>query len=100
MKWLLIALCFVIVSCSHSIHQVHMSDFDPHGSIQDNIIEASSEQFVVMGFAFDTDYVNQAYGQMQAQCDGNIKGITTQYSTSHGFFSWTNKILMKGVCIE
>lgn len=64
------------------------------------VIQAGSKQFVILGFAFDTNYVDQAYRKLMHNCpQGQITGITSQFSTSHGFFSWTNKILMKGLCL-
>lgn len=64
-------------------------------------IEAKSEQFVVFWFADNTNYVNQAYRQLSQQCpEGTITGISTQYYTSHGFFSWTNHVVMQGLCFN
>jgi hypothetical protein len=87
---------------THSVHQVHVSDFSPQKPFESGkIVKATAEQFVIMGFASDTNHVNQALASLQSKCpDGQIQGITTQHSTSHGFFSWTNKILMQGLCIE
>jgi len=65
------------------------------------MVKATAEQFVVMGFVYDTNYVDTARKKLIAQCpDGNISGISTQYSTSLGFFSWTSKILMQGLCTK
>ncbi len=103
-SWLAkIALLSILASgCTHSIHQVHVSDFAPHEPFEGGkIVKAAGEQFVVMGFAFDTNHADKAYASLQAKCpNGEIQGITTQHSTSHGFFSWTNKILMQGLCID
>ncbi len=87
-------------ACTYSIHQVHVSDFQLYTPFEEGrIIKASSEQFVVLGFAYDTNYVDRAYRKLLAKCPKNsITGITTQYSSSHGFFSWNNKILMQGLC--
>ncbi len=99
---ILILSSLFLFSCSHSIHLVHVSDFSPYQSKKaDRPITAESEQFSIMGFNSDTKYVDDAYAQLMSKCkDGIIEGITTQYSTSHGFFSWTNKILMQGSCIR
>ncbi len=88
--------------CAHSIHQVHTSDFMPSAQITSGrMLKATSEQFTILGFVGDTNYVEQAYESLMNQCtDGVITGITTQYSTSFGFFSWTNKILMQGLCVQ
>ena len=92
-------LSLVMSSCVHSIHQVHTSDFTiPEDSSLNRslskemgtIIKAKEEQFVVLGLTKQTNYINQAYDQLLKQCDGPITGITTQLSSSLGFFSWTN----------
>lgn len=96
-------LCFTsLVACSHSIHLVHVSDFDPRVKKgMGKVVEARSEQVNFMGFKFDTDYVEEARYALIARCSrGRLEGVTTQFSTSHGFFHWRNKILMRGVCIQ
>ncbi len=89
-------------SCTHSIHQLHFGDVDiKHARKikQGKKVAATSEQFVVMGFADNTKYVDNALNQLKAKCkNGSIQGITTEYSTSHGFFSWTNRIHLQGTC--
>jgi hypothetical protein len=99
----LFLLCGILAACSHSVHLVHVSDFSPSFKKyeQGELIKAHSEQFVVMGFVTQTDYVDQAYNDLQSHCPkGTIQGITTQYMTDHGFFSWTNNIDMQGLCIR
>jgi hypothetical protein len=98
----ILPLLLFSLGCAHSIHEVHVSDFNPPAKVQNgDIVKASTEQFVVLGFVTETDYVDQAKAQLLAACPrGQITGITTQYSTSLGFFSWTNKILMQGLCLE
>lgn len=94
-----------LINCAHSVHQVHVSDFKNENSYyaleQGQMIKAQSEQFVIMGFVQETDYVNQAKNRLINQCpQGQIIGISTQFLTSLGFFSWTNKILMQGLCVK
>lgn len=86
--------------CAHSVHEYHVGDSDYSFSKvpESKKIEVMTEQFVILGFVTQTDYVNQAYDQLKAQCPGVITGIQTRYSTSLGFFSWTNKIKMVGYC--
>lgn len=85
--------------CVHSVHQHHVGDFSPYSS-QGKKIEAYAEQFVVLGFVGQTDYVDKAYDDFQRQCkNSEIVGVSTQYWTSLGFFSYTNKILMQGRCL-
>lgn len=99
-KLILIFALLGLSACAHSIHQAHTSDFMP-GSIESGrMVKGYGEQFVVMGFASETNYVNQAFKQLTDSCpNGYIASVTTQYSTSLGFFSWTNKILMQGLCM-
>lgn len=98
---LLLCVVLMLTGCMHSVHHVHVSDFDPYGpAASGKFIEAKTEQFVVMGFVTESNYVDKAHRDLQAKCkNGRIQGITTQYSTSLGFFSWKNKILMQGLCL-
>lgn len=100
--WILIVLSIATSGCMHSIHHVHVSDFDPYaGQGSGKMVKAKTEQFVILGFTSDSKYVDQAYMDLQQKCKrGRLQGITTQYSTSLGFFSWTNKILMQGLCVS
>lgn len=98
----LLASFLLLSGCAYSIHDVYISDFNNYQKLeQGEIVKATSEQFVVMGFVYDTNYVDQARHKLIAQCpQGEISGISTQFSTSLGFFSWTNKILMQGLCTK
>jgi len=102
MKNILLVLTMVLAGCTHSIHVSHMSDVAPQTpsakELNKFIVESLAEQTVFMGFAFDTDYVNEAYQRLLKKCPGAIAAVNTQYSTSHGFLHWTNKIRMKAVC--
>ncbi len=98
-----ISILFILMAgCAHSIHQVHVSDFTPGTPIESGeMIKASSEQFVILGFTQETRYVDQAYQKLIQACPGGaVTGITTQLSTSLGFLSWTNKVLMQGLCVQ
>lgn len=92
----------VLSGCAHSVHEVHTSDFTGAGPIHSGrVVSAQTSQFVILGFKSETDYVNEAYMKLMSTCpDGTITGITTQYSTSLGLLSWTNKILMQGLCLK
>jgi hypothetical protein len=101
---LFILIIFVLfgVSCTHSVHLVHVGDFRPYQKITaGKTIEATAEQWVFLGFTLETDYVNIARADLMKQCtDGVIQGPVTRLSTSHGFFSWTNKLHMQGLCVK
>jgi hypothetical protein len=100
--FLLSASLLFLAGCAHSIHQVYVSELQPYAKIENgDIVKSQTEQFVVMGFVFDTNYVDQAKSQLISQCpNGAVTGITTQYMTSLSFFSWTHKILMQGICLK
>lgn len=95
----------VLPGCTYSIHNVHISDMSPAGlaavSGEGRPVKAETKQFVIMSFVTQTDYVDEAYKKIQGACpNGEIRGLSTQHSTAHGFFSWTNKILIQGYCFD
>jgi hypothetical protein len=100
-KFFVITL-FLLVSCSHSVHLVHVSDFTPHAKLTSGkIIKAEATQKVILGFVTDVNYVDVARTNLISQCsNGDIQGITTRYSTSHSFLSWDNKIFMQALCVK
>ncbi len=97
----LLSSLLALGGCTSSIHMVNTAGFDQPLSINTEslYVEAATEQKVIMGFAFDTNYVDEARQSLMAQCDGDLVAVSTQYSTDHNFLHWTNKILMKGICI-
>lgn len=102
LKFIFALAILMIMGCTYSVHQVPLSDFKPYISASSGrAIEARGQQFVVMGFANETNYVDYAYQQLQKQCiDGTVTGIATKSYTAHGFFSWTNHIHLQGLCIQ
>lgn len=92
----------ILAGCAHSVHMVHTSDFVPYAKIeQGDVVKGHADQFVVLGFTGNTDYVDEAYRQLMQACpEGTITGITSQISTDLGFFSWTNHALMQGLCVK
>ena len=90
------------MGCTHALHQYHAGDLEPFDAKSDfQRVWAESEQFVFMGFVTETNYADEAFAQLQSKCpSGKITGIHTRYSTSHGFFSWTNRIRMTGFCVK
>jgi hypothetical protein len=99
---LLIAVASLVATgCTYSIHQVQVSDFQPYAPLErGDVVKGYGEQFVILGFTRETNYVDAAYKNIMNACpNGSLSGITTQISTAHGFFSWTNKALMQGLCL-
>lgn len=94
----LAAIIAVTTGCVESLHDVYVSNFAP---TEGKLVEVRSEQWTFMGFVDDTAYVDEAHASLIAKCpDGRLENITTQYSTDLGFFSWTNRVLMKGYCTQ
>lgn len=81
---------------------VNVGDFKPFQKrTSGKKIEAMAEQWVFLGFTLETDYVNIARKDLMDQCvNGSIQGPVTRISTSHGFFSWTNKAYIQALCIK
>jgi hypothetical protein len=92
----------LLSSCAYSVHEVYVSDFGAYPTLeQGEMVKITSQQDTIMGFVTQTEYVEEARTKLIAQCPGGeVTGISTQYSTSLGFFSWTNKILMQGLCVK
>ena len=85
--------------CAYSVHQYHVSDSEGSLDSQPKAVQAQGEQSVFMGFAGDVDYVEEAYAGLLKSCpNGAIDNIHTRFSTSLGFFSWTNRIVIRGEC--
>ena len=100
---MLISLVVILTvgGCAHSVHLIHASDFEgvvPYEKAEQIVVETS--QNVILGFAFDSDYVEQAYEKLLARCSGKITGLTTKYSTALSFLSWNNRLRIEGSCIR
>lgn len=105
MRWsVLAALALGLGSsaCSYSIHQVHATDLlteVPRG--RSRVISAEATQDVFLYLTTSTDYVDQAYNRLLNQCPGGeIVGIQGRHSTAHSFLSYTNKMVLRGYCVE
>ena len=99
----LVFLVLAITGCTHSLHISHVGDFSPtyKEAKAGKLIKSHAEQFTILGFVTQTDYVDSAYASLVRQCQsGNVQGVVTQYQTSHGFFSWTHSIDMQGLCVQ
>jgi hypothetical protein len=100
------ALCLFLViylsSCTHSVHQYQVGDqvLPSAGETKEaKRVRASASQFTILGFVTNTDYINHAWNKLQSLCpEGTLSGINTRYSTSHGFFYWTNEVKMTAYC--
>lgn len=87
--------------CTYAVHLSEVDQIDPviH-SKNATRIKSEAEQFVVLGFVTQTDYVNEAYEGLMKKCpSGQITGVNTRSSTAHGFLSWHNRIKMMAWCL-
>lgn len=93
-------LAATLSGCTHSVHINHTSDYRLNKPLAEyRVVEAKADQRVIMGMVTQTDYVNEAYAALEETCpDGQVTGIQTRYSTSHGFLSWRNVVTMRGYC--
>ncbi len=100
--FLFATLLLACAGCTYALHEVHEGDLTRIPTGRDfKRIKSEGEQKVFLGFVQQTDFVNQAYRDLQKQCEGHeVEGIQTRYSTAHGFLSWTNKVVMQGYCVD
>ncbi len=91
----------LLQSCAFSVHNVHVSGFDPYSpKSEGKLVTASAERFSVLGFSDDTSYIDQAYAQLKSRCDdADLVGVSTEIQTALGFFSWTDRVYMRGTCM-
>lgn len=101
MKPIVPLVAISLASCAYSVHQVHVSDFEPHRSPKEGtVIHAHAEQKVLVGLVNNLFYVDRALGDLMSKCPGGIiSGITTEYMTKLGFLHWTNHIYLTGQCL-
>jgi hypothetical protein len=92
-------LLILLSGCAHSVHEYEVSDFEFQVGEKVTEVKSDGEQQVIMGFAFDTNYVESALNKLKKKCPNQkISGINARYSTSLGFYSWVNKVHLKGFC--
>ena len=98
----ILLLSLLGMGCTYSVHDVHFSGFSPGVSLtMGRPVEAKADQFVFLGITAETNYVDEAQRNLMAMCPrGSLQGITSRLSTSHGFLSWTNKLVLSARCIE
>ncbi len=102
MRPLFFAALVALSGCGVAIHQVQPGGFSPYVNLKDHsVVQASAEQHVIFGFNDDTDYVDLCWDGLKRKCPrGNLTGVTVETSTKLGFFNWTNRVVMRGICAE
>ncbi len=90
----------VLSGCAHSIHQVYVSSQDANSAGQNQWVTADASEFVILGFQTSTDYVEQAYKELESKCPGRIALVTTEHLTSFKLLSYEQKVVLKGLCLK
>jgi hypothetical protein len=101
MKKLFLLLNVVMLSaCTSSVHmsQVDIGSDSYNEDDIGKIIEIEESQKNILGFVYNTNYVDQAYKNLLLQCPSGTSMINVEYLTNHGFLSWTDKIRIKAIC--
>src|SRR5579884_1654095 len=99
-------LASLACGCSYSVHEVNAAGFAPADPAPPGAprhaerIESRAEQDVVLGVVDNTDYVDEAYAALLAQCPGDVVGLSTRISSSLGFLSYTNVVQMRALCLR
>jgi len=102
-KLILLLSMFMFVMLSGCTSSIHMSQVDVDSMVSDEgtlgtIIEIEKSQKNMLGFVYNTDYVDKAYAELLHQCPNGTSMVNVGYLTNHGFLSWTDKIRIKAVC--
>jgi hypothetical protein len=85
--------------CTYSVHQLYVGSLDPGVTYAGaRWVEAESDEFVILGFEFGSDYVEAAYKKLESQCPGRLAQVTTEHLTAYKFLSYDQKLVLKGLC--
>jgi hypothetical protein len=102
----IVLLGAVLVSgCSYSMHEYQAAGYaapssPPGPPRQAAWIHASAHQRVILGVTDNTDYVDEAYARLVAQCPGDIVGLNTRYSTALSFLSYKETVDVQAFCLS
>jgi hypothetical protein len=87
-------------ACSFSIHQLYVGSMDPGAAYgRGRWVEAEGKKFVILGFEFDSDYVDHAYKELESKCAGRLAQVTTEHLTAYYFLSFEQRVYLKGMCV-
>lgn len=87
--------------CAKSIHQYNAGDFSHYNRTKKRgelVKVTETKQYI---FAkFDNSFVDVAYSKLKNKCKGKkITGVSSNYLTDLGFFSFKERIIFTGYCI-
>lgn len=87
-------------ACSHSIHQLYVGTMDRGANYKKGRwVQAESKDYVILGFAQDTSYVEQAVAELESRCRGRLAQVNTEHLTSFRLLSYYQKVILKGWCV-
>lgn len=82
----------------HSVHSYGFMSLEPVPDSRP--VEAEETEDVVLGFIFDTDYVDRARDKLLAQCpDAELVNVKVKFSTDMGFLAYRQRVHMRGECV-
>lgn len=91
-------LASMLSGCMSYVHAVNQDAILP---VEGELIEVEQEKGIWLRFNFDNDYVREAYDELLAQCPGGtIHGVASRLSSTNGFFHWTARFHLSGVCVK
>lgn len=98
-------LACLACGCSYSMHEYQAAGYAAPTAVagparKAEPIIARADQGVVLGITDNTDYVDVAYARLVSQCEGDIVGVNTRYSTKLGFLSYRNTVEMQAYCLR
>lgn len=90
----------MLSACTSSIHmsQVDIGSNSQKDLDEGKVIAIEKSQKNILGFVYDSNYVDQAYADLLQRCPNGTTMINVEYLTNHGFLSWTDKIRLKAIC--
>lgn len=91
----------ILASCASSIHQYNAGDYSDYKRLKQKgkFVSVTEEKQYIIG-KFDNSFVDSAYEKLKAKCKGKkITGVSSNYMTHLGFFSFKEKLIFTGYCI-
>lgn len=92
---LLLSAGLLMSGCA-SVQSVSLT---PIPAKRDKVVRAEATRFIILGFNFDNNYVDQIHQSFRAQCPGGvISGILTKDEVISYFLAHRRKVTATGFC--
>lgn len=92
-----------LLGCGTAVHLASPGGFGPYVPITDGQVVSVTvaRKSAPLGFNKDTYYVDEAWDGLLTRCqDGALTGVTVEFTTSLGFFTWDDRVTMRGLCVR